>query len=229
MDAPSRRVWAAVAAVVLLAAVVSVLAGHGPKAQGEVPSDAKGQWRITAQQRAAGPRFDMRTLAPADRAWIEDAIAGARPEARPLIEEVDGLVTFVGGHGPLFLGLTIPDSRGTTIQLNLDYLDYNRKEDRRQTVLHELGHVIDYALLSDRQDAGFDAAIPRTGQCVSSGDGIAIGACALPRERFADTFAKWALRGAVSITGGGYGIPMPPSLETWGAPLTALGAQLRQR
>ena len=43
------------------------------------------------------------------------------------------------------------------------------------------------------------------------------GDCTAPQERFADTFAKWALRGAVSSAGAGYGLLTPASLETWGA------------
>ena len=45
--------------------------------------------------------------------------------------------------------------------------------------------------------------------------------CDLIEERFADTFAKWALNGAVSAVGAGYGIAMPASLEDWGTPLGA--------
>ena len=45
-------------------------------------------------------------------------------------------------------------------------------------------------------------------------------------ERFADTFAKWALRGRFSLAGSGYGIPTPPSLEDWGRPLGRLALEL---
>ena len=59
--------------------------------------------------------------------------------------------------------------------------------------------------------------------------GGTIGACAQPEERFADTFAKWALRGAVSAAGAGYAIAAPASLEDWGAPLGALAVRLASR
>ena len=55
------------------------------------------------------------------------------------------------------------------------------------------------------------------------------GACAEPAERFADTFAKWALRGGVSAVGAGYEVANPPSLEDWGAPLSALSVSLAAR
>ena len=61
-----------------------------------------------------------------------------------------------------------------------------------------------------------DAGIPHRGVCDARADGP-YGACAPPEERFADTFAKWALRGAVSSVGAGYLIPTPSSLEEWGA------------
>ncbi|HEY6892052.1 MAG TPA: hypothetical protein VI300_29890, partial [Solirubrobacter sp.] len=48
------------------------------------------------------------------------------------------------------------------------------------------------------------------------------GDCTAPAERFADTFAKWGLRGAVSAYGAGYGTLAPASLESWGAPLASL-------
>jgi hypothetical protein len=67
------------------------------------------------------------------------------------------------------------------------------------------------------------AQVPVTGTCFTADTGD----CAAPQERFADTFAKWALRGAVSVAGAGYSIPMPASLEDWGAPLAALAVQLQ--
>jgi hypothetical protein len=79
-------------------------------------------------------------------------------------------------------------------------------------VLHELGHVIDFAVLPDAQRDRLASAMPGT---------------AIPaQEKFADTFAKWALRGNVSIVGAGYSVPTPPSLEDWGAPLAALAVRL---
>src|SRR5215207_6984680 len=46
---------------------------------------------VSAEQRAATLRFTA-TVAPKDRAWILAAVASARPEARRLIDEVDGLI-----------------------------------------------------------------------------------------------------------------------------------------
>jgi hypothetical protein len=222
----SRRLWAVIAAVVLLSGVVSVLArGTAPADPRSADPDAP--WTVTPERRAAGPSFDA-SVPAADRAWILAAIAAARPEARPLLAEVDGYVTFSLVQDGPFLGYTVPSPDGTPIVLNAGYLDHDRKIDRSQTVLHELGHVVDYALVPQALDDRLEAQVPRVGSCVES-TGVKAGACAEPRERFADTFAKWALRGAVSVTGGGYGIPMPASLEDWGAPLTALGTEVAQR
>ena len=69
-----------------------------------------------------------------------------------------------------------------------------------------------------------DAGIPTLGTCRSpSAD---LGPCTAVEERFADTFAKWALGGRVSLAGSGYGIPAPASLESWGSPLGLLAVQL---
>ena len=91
-------------------------------------------------------------------------------------------------------------------------------------VLHELGHVVDISLIPQALDDQLDAGIPRPATC---GDVAGpYGACAPARERIADTFAKWALNGAVSAVGAGYGIPLPASIEDWGAPLGRIAAGL---
>ena len=89
-------------------------------------------------------------------------------------------------------------------------------------MIHELGHVVDYALVPDALRDRLAAAVPRTGACP---EGVRAD-CAQAQERFADTFAKWALRGAVSAVGAGYSLPAPASLEDWGAPLAELAVEL---
>ena len=171
---------------------------------------------ITGTARAAGLTFAPE-VAPADRAWIVAAVGRARPEAARLIAEVDGLVrisTFSAESTTL--GVTRSHERGFTVDLNVRYLDGERTADRATVVLHELGHVIDFAVVPAAANDRLDAAIPRGGPC-----GLAID-CDRVEERFADTFAKWALGGAVSAAGAGYGIPMPASIEDWGAPLAQL-------
>src|SRR6187402_592293 len=54
--------------------------------------------RITTAERDAAARYSP-SVPVADRAWIEAAIASARPEAQRLIAEVDGLVTYQVHHG----------------------------------------------------------------------------------------------------------------------------------
>ena len=109
---------------------------------------------------------------------------------------------------------------GFTVDLDVARLNNDRVMDRPTVVLHELGHVIDFALVPAALNATLDEQIPRGGPC-----GLAID-CDRSEERFADTFAKWALNGAVSEVGAGYGIAMPPSLEGWGAPLAELAFRL---
>ena len=99
--------------------------------------------------------------------------------------------------------------------------------DRPSTVLHELGHVVDIALVPDRLlDASSTPGSRAPARCGQSVIGVGNGACTEPAERFADTFAKWALRGGVSAVGAGYGVATPASLEDWGAPLGRLANSL---
>src|SRR3712207_4531968 len=141
-----------------------------------------------------------------DRQWIEAAIAAARPEAQRLIAEVDGLVSYQVHRGDP-LGVTrseiSPQGARFTISFDIASLDGDRRQDRAVTVLHEYGHAIDFALVPEKTNATLEAAIPRTGACGNYG-GAMTGSCAEPAERFADTFAKWALRGSVSAVGAGY-------------------------
>jgi hypothetical protein len=182
--------------------------------------------RITGAERDATARFAAGVPA-ADRAWIEAAVAAARPEAQRLIAEVDGLVEYQVHHGDP-LGVTRsrvgPDGADFVISFDVDSLDGSRRQDHAVTVLHEYGHAIDLALVPQATDDALEAAIPRTGACGAYG-GARTGSCAEPAERFADTFAKWALRGSVSAVGAGYDVANPPSLEDWGAPLAALAVQ----
>jgi hypothetical protein len=179
---------------------------------------------IAPEVRAAGLRFAPGVAEP-DRAWILAAIDQARPEARQLIDEVDGMVTVTTWHDAhdRAAGLTAATQRGAyTVSFNLGYLNGHRKMDREKTVLHELAHVIDHALVRPELRDGLAAALPSVGGCASE----TTGDCTAPEERFADTFAKWALRGAVSVYGAGYGVATPASLEDWGAPLADLAIEL---
>jgi len=106
------------------------------------------------------------------------------------------------------------------VSFNVAQLDGRHAYDRPTVVLHELGHVVDFALVPRTLNQQLDAGIPRGGPCGAAID------CDRIEERFADTFAKWALHGAVSAAGAGYGIAAPPSLEDWGAPLGELAVRL---
>jgi hypothetical protein len=213
--------------VVVIAACV-VVALVGARLRTDAGLAASGEPEITDQMRAAGLTFGP-SVAPADRLWIEAAIANARPEARRLIEEVDGTVQIETDlpYGQA-IGLAELSPNGTTVRFELRSLNGNRAIDRSVVVLHELGHVIDYHLVSDELVEELDQGIPRAGTCQSIA-GVPTGSCTAVEERFADTSAKWALRGRISLAGSGYGIPAPASIEDWGAPLGLLAAQLNAR
>ena len=90
-------------------------------------------------------------------------------------------------------------------------------------VLHELGHVVDFALVPDSLMEILDSGIPAGLGC----DQGVFGACADVQERFAETFAKWALDDIGVSLNIGYKVPPPRlPLEAWGAPLARLAEQV---
>jgi hypothetical protein len=214
------RLLGIVVACAVAMAVLQPIAEERVRADGVLRTSDGDTVDIDDGARKAGLRFTA-GVTPAQREWVLAAIAAARPEAARLIAEVDGLVT-VGTYleNGETLAVTSSGPRGFAVDLNVARLDRDRAMDRSSVVLHELGHVIDFALVPKELNGRLDEQIPRGGPC-----GIAI-ECDRIEERFADTFAKWALRGAVAEIGAGYGIAMPASLEGWGAPLAQLAHRL---
>ncbi len=210
----------------IVAAGAVALAVAGPAVESRVGADGRlttsdgDTVDITDDARAAGLTYAP-GVAPADREWIAAALARARPEAAALIAEVDGLIRIgtYADRGPT-LGVTQGHARGFTVDLNAGLLNGESARDRATVVLHELGHVIDFALVPAALNERLDGQVPRGGPCGAAVD------CDREEERFADTFAKWALRGAVSEVGAGYGIAMPASIEDWGAPLALMSYAL---
>ena len=214
--------------VLLVVAACAAVALVGAHLRGDPGLATSGTPEISAEDRAAGVRFAPEVAAD-DRAWIQAAMQSARPEAQRLIAEVDGLVEMRTDlpHTPA-IGLAELSSNGAIVRFDLRSLNYDRALDRNVVVLHELGHVIDHFLVSDELVHELDRGIPRVGTCPADSP-LPTGACTSVQERFADTFAKWALRGRISLAGSGYGIPAPVSIEDWGAPLGRLAVQLSAR
>jgi hypothetical protein len=174
---------------------------------------------ITAQERAATFTFDPR-LAPADREAILTAVAHARPEAQALIAAVDGLVDIRVGQMADASGKAQP--LGVRFLVSLDLGAISRSAGQRgidNVVLHELGHVVDFALVGPALDTQLDAGIPQGYGC----DYGYAGGCAPMMERFAESFAKWATGDIGIDLYFGYKIPPPSDLDAWGAPLVGLG------
>jgi hypothetical protein len=164
-------------------------------------------------------------FAEPDRQWVRAAILEARPEARALIAAVVGR-TRIAPNPPAdpMAGRARPLGAGRyEVRLNLARLDSDRTIDRDTVTLHELAHVVDFALVPDDLRDRLAAQVPRSGTCWEGFRGD----CANAQERFADTFAKWALRGKVSIAGAGYSLAAPASLEDWGAPLARMAVELQ--
>src|SRR4051794_4905744 len=102
---------------------------------------------VSPEVRAAGLRFAT-GVRNSDREWILAAIEQARPEARALVDDVDGMVvvsTF-SDRRAREVGLTTRTAPGSyDVSFNLAILNADRKIDRPTTVLHEFGHVVDDA------------------------------------------------------------------------------------
>ena len=212
--------------VVLVVAVCAAVAFRGGRLNTDQGVAAPGG--LSSEQRSAGLRFAS-SVAPDDRAWVQAAIATARPEAQRLIAEIDGMVEIrTDLPRSVAIGLAQLSSDGAVVNFDAHSLNSDRALDRNVVVLHELGHVIDHYLVDDELVNELDRAIPRVGTC-PAGTPLPTGACTALEERFADTFAKWALRGRISLAGSGYGIPAPASIEDWGAPLGRLAVELSAR
>jgi hypothetical protein len=177
---------------------------------------------LPARVRAATFRFAPGT-APGDRDAFLAAVADARPPARRLIDLVDGLVeVHVGSTGEArAIGLT--ESTGDRYVVTVDFATVARRYGRRgidRVVLHELGHVVDFAIVPQDVRTRLDAGIPTGYGC---DEGIS-GACADEAERFAESFAKWATGDIGADLYIGYKVlPPAPTLDGWGAPLAGLG------
>ncbi|CAN5573912.1 hypothetical protein BH20ACT18_BH20ACT18_06990 [soil metagenome] len=177
---------------------------------------------LTDDQHSGGLRFAP-DVHPVDQQVILATVARARPEARALIDRVDGAVTVrVASTGANVAGVTTSRPGGYDVVLALGAVSRQLGERGiARLVLHELGHVVDFALVPDDLARQLDEGVPRGYECDAGGGD---GACAGPRERFAETFAKWAtgdIGAALSI---GYRIPPPASLEDWAEPLARLQA-----
>jgi hypothetical protein len=175
---------------------------------------------LSPEARRATFRFDG--VAPLDQQVFLSAVAAARPEARRLIGLVDGLVSVsVGPTGPAALGVTAAYDGAYAMRIDLATVTARLGQagvDR--VVLHEIGHVVDFALLPDDLTTALDAGIPRGWGCQ---DGK-LGSCASREERFAESFAKWATGDIGVNIDAGYKVPPPgPTLDAWGAPLARFG------
>jgi hypothetical protein len=177
--------------------------------------------QVSAQERAATFTFDP-GLAAADRNAFLTAVSHARPEAQALIGTIDGLVdVHVAETDAGTVGITqsVGDRYSVTVNLGAVSRRYGQRGIDR-TVLHELGHVVDFALVPAATNAQLDAAIPTGYGCDSQNSG----GCASPTERFAESFAKWATGDIGVDLYLGYKVPPPDDLAAWGAPLAKLAS-----
>ena len=213
---------------VLAALIVIVVAYAGPyRWLGSGPDSARGgdgeTVAISETERAAGLTFAP-SVPEADRGWILASLERPRPEAQRLLDEVDGLVT-VQTHSNMAdaLGWAKSRAHGFVVSVDTPAMKADERIDPTVVVLHEMGHVIDRALVPTDLDRSLEAANPRRGTCTTTAD--ISGPCAAREERFAETLAKWAMNDIGADIYVGYMVP-PPSLPLadWGRPLAALAA-----
>ena len=174
---------------------------------------------------AGGFAFDPATPA-GDREAFETAVAHARPEARRLVGLVDGAVSVrIGDPGGGAVGSAQGTGEDWTVIVDIAAVwPRYRQRGVDRVVLHELGHVVDGALIDDPLRASLDAGIPRGWGC----DDGRTGACAVRAERFAESFMKWATDDIGVDVWLGYKVPPPgPTLAAWGAPLARVEAPKR--
>ena len=167
----------------------------------------------------AARAFASPDVAPADRQAFLDAVAAARPEARRLIGLVDGLVYVrIGPTVPGAIGLTGTASpvTGSPSSSVWSLARYGPRGVER-TVLHELGHVVDHALLTDDVAAALDAGIPAGWGCEDGSSAPAPTArSASPRPL---PNGRWATSASTSTSA--IRSRRPPSRSTSGAPARA--------
>lgn len=217
MEAKSRQI-----ALVVVLAVIGSFVGLHTRATVSARSSGGG---LTAAQRAGALSFAPGTN-PSDEAFVTGIIASTRVEARRLIDRVDGAVTItVGpvGQGDA-IGLTHYDGHRYVVTLDLGFVNqHGGQRGMSQLVLHELGHVVDSALVPRAIQQQLDAAIPEPYPCVPGEPAQTCAGRSDPEERFAETFRKWASGDiGIGVDAGGYRVSPPASLEAWGAPLVAL-------
>ena len=229
----THKLLGAIVVIVALAIPVGALTANG---QTHVLASEVGgaRYRVVATD---ADRDGARRLSPAveaasftfapgteeiSRQVVLRSVADASPAAQRLIGLVDGLVTIrVGPTGvPGAIGLT--ETRDPGYLVTLDLGPIARRYGQRgidRVVLHELGHVIDHAIIPAALDRQLGDGIPAGYGCDRGNSG----ACANADERFAETFAKWAAGDIGLDLDAGYKVmPPEPSLAAWGAPLERL-------
>ncbi len=205
-----------VARVVLV--IVFVVVGTAATKGGAVPGIGPAEVGVSAEQRAAGFTYGP-SVTEYDKQLIGAAIASAEPLAQQLIAEIDGVTTVQVGPPPGgAAGLAEGNPDAFTVTLDIPTVS-SRLGPRgvNRLVLHELGHVVDFVLVPDDMKARLDAGVPT---CL----GGAQPGCTDRAERFAESFAKWAMRDIGVNLYIGYAVPPPANLATWAAPLAQLAA-----
>jgi hypothetical protein len=209
----------------VIAATLAALVALHPRPHTQAPqAPVRASNLVLNQTQRAGTLKFVPGTNPVDVAAVRTAIEGARPEARRLIDLVDGVVTVhvapTGDEG--VAGVTETSPNGLSMTLDLGTISrWLGTRGISRLVLHEFGHVVDFVLVPPELRARLDAAIPPGYPCSTVDDGTCAGRSAR-EERFAETFAKWAMNDIGINLEIGYRVPPPRSLSEWGLLLAAL-------
>lgn len=161
---------------------------------------------------------------PAHRERFLRAVSELRPEARRLVDVVDGLVKVrLDWEHPKYSGLASGRRNGRfEVRVAVPRLLAHHGEPGVQYVIaHELGHVIDRVMLDPAAKERLDERIPRGLWCPRE---LRRTGCGGRPERFAHTFAKWATSWHPGISDR---VSAPHSVyDGWGAPLSDLARRV---
>ncbi len=202
---------------------LAIVFGPSPDAQPWPAAASQDRPELDDAAKRAGFAHDGTGVA-SNRQALAAAIARSRPEAQRLVALVDGLVLvqFASpASGAVGTTSTVPKAGGRYI-VQLDMPAAYRAAGQPgidRLVLHELGHVVDFALVSQELRQQLFAGLASGYGCRRAG----VNECAHPAEQFAETFAKWATGNVGVNVYMGYGTPLPrTSLDEWARPLTLL-------
>lgn len=164
-------------------------------------------------------RFEPAVSAAQRRAFVA-AVRADSTAAQALLGVLDGFTTIglLPADSP-YGGLATEAGDGRFLVQILPSVLSGPAADRDFVINHELGHVVRFAAIGGRDLEAIDALVTAGSRCVAydaaTPDAAPADGCADAEERFATTFARWALKLRVPA-GSGSDVPSPASFPVVG-------------